>query len=193
MLPLPSRRLVALSLAFVALAAACRKKPEVQTAPAPAPAPQQPAASAPTSNPAPSSSAPAPTGGPSEAALAEARATLDGAVYFLYDQDGLTDEARGQLDAKLAVLMANSGVQVRITGHADERGSDEYNLALGQRRAATIKRYFSDRGVADGRVSIISVGEEQPECANAEEGCWQRNRRATFQVTAGTITSPARR
>ncbi len=189
---LPSRRLVALSITFVVLAAGCRKKPEVQTAPAPAPAPQQPASSPSSSPPPASSPAPANTG-PSDAALAEARATIDGAIYFLYDQDGLTDEARAQLDAKLAVLMANTGVQIRVTGHADERGSDEYNLALGQRRAASIRRYFADRGVADSRVAIVSVGEEQPECNSGEEGCWQRNRRATFQVTSGTITAPGRR
>lgn len=184
------RRHVAFAVAAITLAAACRKKPEVQ--PAPTPAPSQPPAAAPT-QPAPSSSAPAPNAGTDASALTAARATLEGAVLFEYDQDQLTDGARQQLDDKLAVLTANPGVQVRVTGHADERGSDEYNLALGQRRAATVKRYFMDRGIADSRISVISMGEEQPECSTSEESCWQRNRRANFTITAGTITSPARR
>ncbi len=184
------RRHVAFAVAALALTAACRKKPEVQ--PAPTPAPSQPPAAAP-SQPAPTTSAPAPAANPNANALAAARATLEGAVYFEYDQDQLTDAARQQLDDKLAVLVANPEVQVRVTGHADERGSDEYNLALGQRRAATIKRYFSDRGVADSRINVISMGEEQPECTSGEESCWRQNRRANFNITAGTITSPARR
>lgn len=192
-MPQPNRRVVALILAVASLAsAACRKKPEA--APAPAPAPSQPApSSGGTSQPAPTTPPPAAPSGPSASALAEARATLDAVVYFEYDQDGLTDMARGVLDAKLAVLMANTEVQIRVTGHADDRGSDEYNLALGQRRAATVKRYFIDRGIADSRIALVSMGEEQPECTSGEESCWQKNRRATFTVTSGSITNVPRR
>ncbi|MBL8960270.1 MAG: OmpA family protein [Gemmatimonadetes bacterium] len=192
-MPQPHRRAVALVLAVACLAPiACRKKPEA--APAPAPAPSQPApSSGGTAQPAPTTPPPAAPAGPSAAALAEARATLEGAVYFEYDQDGLTDQARAALDAKLAVLVANADVQVRVTGHADDRGSDEYNLALGQRRAATVKRYFMDRGIADSRLSVVSMGEEQPECTSGEESCWQRNRRATFVITSGNITAAPRR
>ena len=187
------RATVALVLALASLTSACRKKPEAAPTPAPAPAP---APSGNTAQPAPPAAPPAaaaPTG-LSPATIAELRANIEGAVYFEYDQDGLTDQARSQLDGKLAVLLANTDVQLRITGHADERGSDEYNLALGQRRAAAVKRYFVDRGVTDGRLAIVSMGEEQPECSGgAEETCWQRNRRATFSITGGNITTAPRR
>ena len=192
-MPQSNRRVAALLLTVACLApAACRKKPEA--APAPAPAPSQPApTTGGTSQPAPTTPPPAAPSGPSASALAEARATLDAVVYFEYDQDGVTDLARGVLNAKLAVLLANTEVQIRVTGHADDRGSDEYNLALGQRRAATVKRYFVDRGVADSRIALVSMGEEQPECTSGEESCWQNNRRATFSVTGGSITNVPRR
>jgi peptidoglycan-associated lipoprotein len=186
------RATTALVLILASLAGACRKKPEAQPTPAPAPAPT--AAGGGAAQPAPSAAAPSATPtGPTPAAIAEARATLEGAVYFEYDQDGLTDQARGLLDAKLAVLLANMDVQLRITGHADERGSDEYNIALGQRRAATVKRYFVDRGIADSKIALVSMGEEQPECMASEESCWQRNRRATFVITSGNISVAPRR
>ena len=97
-----------------------------------------------------------------ERALAEVRATLSAPIYFDYDSDALRDEARSALDAKLAILNANPSLRIRIAGHTDERGSDEYNLALGQRRAASAKRYLTQRGIADDRIEVLSYGEERP-------------------------------
>ncbi|MGH7637474.1 MAG: OmpA family protein [Gemmatimonadaceae bacterium] len=113
------------------------------------------------------------------------RNTLTTAINFDFDRSDLRDDARAALDAKIPILLANSNVTIRVSGHADERGSSEYNLALGQRRAATAKRYLVERGVAEGRVETTSFGEERPVCMDSNEGCWSQNRRDEFEITAG--------
>lgn len=118
-------------------------------------------------------------------AMESVRATLTEPIYFEYDSDGLGDAARAALDRKLGILQANSGVRLRIAGHADERGSDEYNLALGQRRAAAAKRYLTQRGIPEGQIEIISFGEERPAAAGSDESAWAQNRRDEFEITAG--------
>ena len=120
-----------------------------------------------------------------ERRLSEARTTLMQQVYFDYDRADLTPETRLALDAKLAVLRTSVDVRLRISGHADERGSDEYNLALGQNRAVSAKRYLVDHGIDPARLDVMSLGEERPICTIAEESCWSRNRRAEFEITAG--------
>ena len=121
------------------------------------------------------------------------RSTLTSAIYFEYDSDALGETARTTLDQKLSILQANSGVRLRIAGHADERGSDEYNLALGQRRAAAAKRYLTQRGVPEGQIEIISFGEERPAASGSDESAWAQNRRDEFEVTAGgeSLRAPA--
>jgi peptidoglycan-associated lipoprotein len=113
------------------------------------------------------------------------RGTLTTVINFDFDRSALRDDARAALDAKLPILMANPNVMVRIAGHADERGSSEYNLALGQRRAATAKRYLVERGIAESRIETTSFGEERPVCTESNEGCWAQNRRDEFEITAG--------
>jgi peptidoglycan-associated lipoprotein len=113
------------------------------------------------------------------------RNTLTTGINFDFDRSDLRDDARAALDAKVPILLANSNVTIRISGHADERGSSEYNLALGQRRAATAKRYLVERGVAEGRVETTSFGEERPVCMESNESCWSQNRRDEFELTAG--------
>jgi peptidoglycan-associated lipoprotein len=127
-----------------------------------------------------------------EGRLAAARAALTAAVYFDYDMAEIRADARAALEAKLPVLTANPGVRLRIAGHTDSRGSDEYNLALGSRRAASVKAFLAERGVDAGRLEIVSFGKERPTCTEEEEGCWSRNRRAEFEVTAGgqSLTLP---
>ncbi len=78
-------------------------------------------------------------------------------------------------------------IQIRISGHADERGSDQYNDALGQRRAASAKRYLTDNGIDAARITIVSYGEQQPAVTGSDENAWARNRRAEFAVTAGDV------
>ena len=106
-------------------------------------------------------------------------------VHFDFDESELRADARARLDAKLPILLSNPGLALRIAGHADERGSDEYNLALGQRRAAAAKRYLTQRGVADGRIETVSYGEEQPAAAGGDESSHAANRRAEFEITRG--------
>lgn len=123
-----------------------------------------------------------------EARLAEMRNTLMAPIYFDFDSDALSADATAALDMKLRILNANSQVRLRIAGHADERGSDEYNLALGQRRAAAAKRYLTQRGIADDRIEIISYGEERPAVQGSDESAYSQNRRDEFEITAGGDT-----
>jgi len=120
------------------------------------------------------------------------RSTVTAVINFDFDKSDLRDDSKANLDAKVPVLLANSNVTIRISGHADERGSSEYNLALGQRRAAAAKRYLVERGVAEGRVETTSFGEERPICTEHNEACWAQNRRDEFEITAGgpTLTRP---
>jgi len=118
-------------------------------------------------------------------ALTDARNAITAPINFAYDQSEITDEARATLDAKLPLLAANPGVRIRVAGHTDNRGSDEYNLALGQRRAAAAKRYLTQHGVDAGRIDIISYGEERPVAEGEDESAWSQNRRDEFEIVAG--------
>lgn len=123
------------------------------------------------------------------AEVARARETLTDVVYFEYDSEALTSEAENRLRTKAAILRANPGVQIRIAGHADERGSTEYNLALGQRRAESIRTFLTGYGIEEGRIATISYGEEMPAVEGTDESAWARNRRAEFEMTAGQIST----
>ena len=113
------------------------------------------------------------------------RATLTATVHFAYDQSDLRPDDKSLLDAKIPILQANTGVMIRVSGHTDERGSDEYNLALGQRRAAAAKAYLVQHGIAESRIETISYGEERPSAQGSDEGAYAQNRRAEFEITAG--------
>lgn len=115
---------------------------------------------------------------------AEAIALITGTVYFDYDQSALSPEARATLDAKVPALRARPAFRILITGHTDERGSSEYNLALGLRRAAELKAYLVANGIDAVRIDISSMGEERPAAAGSNEAAWALNRRAEFvQIT----------
>ena len=103
-------------------------------------------------------------------------------IHFDFDKYVLTPQAMMILDDKAAYLREHSGVRVLVEGHADERGSNEYNLALGDRRANSAKNYLVKSGVAESRITTISYGEEQPLCRQQNESCWSRNRRGQFSV-----------
>jgi len=118
-------------------------------------------------------------------ALAAARAILEEMVFFDYDKSDIRNDAADALRRKADVLRASPQVQFRIEGHADERGSTEYNIALGNRRAESVRQFFAGFGLAESRFSIISYGEERPLDTGSSESSWARNRRAQFQVTAG--------
>jgi peptidoglycan-associated lipoprotein len=124
-----------------------------------------------------------------EAEAAAARATIGAKIFFDFDKDSLRAEAIATLDAKVPLLQARPGVQIRIEGNADERGSDEYNLALAQRRSAAARRYLVARGIAEARIEVVSFGKERPVCQEHVETCWQQNRRDEFVITTGTMSS----
>lgn len=106
-------------------------------------------------------------------------------IHFDYDQAELRASDRAILDAKVPILQANSGVTIQVAGHTDERGSDEYNLALGQRRASAVKAYLVQHGIADSRIQTVSYGEERPIAQGEDESAWAQNRRAEFAITGG--------
>jgi peptidoglycan-associated lipoprotein len=119
------------------------------------------------------------------AAVAAARAILEEMVFFDYDMSEIRDDAAAVLRRKVDVLRASPEVQIRIEGHADERGSTEYNLALGNRRAESVRAFFTGFGMSEARFTIVSYGEEQPLASGSNEESWARNRRGEFVITAG--------
>lgn len=115
----------------------------------------------------------------------EVRGMLAATINFEYDRADIRPGDAQILDQKLAILNANPNVQIEIVGHCDERGSDEYNLALGNRRALAAKQYLVSRGIEAGRINTRSMGEEQPLNPGHDDSAWAQNRRDEFGVTAG--------
>jgi len=120
-----------------------------------------------------------------ERALAEARATLAERVHFDLDMAEIRPDAERVLRGKLAILRASPAVMLRIEGHCDERGSNEYNDALGNRRAQAIVDFFTNFGLEASRFDIVSFGEDRPLANRSSEDAWAQNRRAEFIITAG--------
>ncbi len=187
-----SVRLCAAALVIAAMTAgACaKKKPEP-----PAPAPAPPPAAKPTTPPPPPPPPPPPKEAP-PAPLTEdeifERTTLDelnkqkplADVLFAYDSAELSEASRTTLQKNTEWLKRRSSTKATVEGHADSRGTNEYNLALGERRAAAVRNYLVSLGVAADRLQVLSKGEEQPQCTEENESCWQQNRRGTFIFTA---------
>jgi peptidoglycan-associated lipoprotein len=125
-------------------------------------------------------------------ASAALREELAGLIHFEFDRSGIQPAERAALDRKAAILTANPAVRVRIAGYCDERGSDEYNLALGNRRAAAAKQYLIERGIDAGRLDAVSFGSASPVDSNQTEAAWALNRRAGFEVASGedALTAP---
>lgn len=172
----------ALSLMAVLVAGTACKKNEPVVTPTPVP-PPPPAAVTPPSNP------PAPPAVDPNIAIERARAeminTLAQEIFFDFDKFDIRSQDMAVLDAKAALMSRNNQVRIRIAGHADERGSDEYNLVLGNRRALAAKAYLERKGIDGSRIDVISYGEERPADPSSTEAAWARNRRGAFEVTAG--------
>jgi peptidoglycan-associated lipoprotein len=172
-----SARVASLVLTAGVLAACAHHAP-----PAAAPAPQQP--SAPVAQaPTPAPAAPAPA--PARIDDSAIRSALTQMTFFQLDKSDLTDQDQATLAAKIPILAANPSVAIRVAGNCDDRGSDEYNLALGQRRAQTAKRYLTDHGIADNRIAIVSYGKERPISSGDNEASWAQNRNDQFEITSG--------
>jgi peptidoglycan-associated lipoprotein len=103
-------------------------------------------------------------------------------IHFDYDQATIRPDAKAVLEKHAKWLQANPKVKIQIEGHCDERGTNEYNLALGERRAQATKRFLTAIGIDDRRLSTISYGEERPLCIQREEDCFAKNRNAQFAV-----------
>jgi len=114
-----------------------------------------------------------------------AKAILVAPVLFAFDEAVLRVPERTMLDRKAALLAANHEIRLRIVGNTDEQGSDEYNLALGMRRAAAAQQYLADHGIDSTRLELTSSGEEHPVCHDHDEWCWSQNRRDEFVIVAG--------
>jgi peptidoglycan-associated lipoprotein len=104
-------------------------------------------------------------------------------IYFAFDDYTLNQDAQSKLNTFADGLKASQGAAVQIEGHCDERGSIEYNLALGERRANSVKNYLTRLGIDPARLSTISYGEEKPRADGHDESAWSQNRRAEFVVS----------
>jgi peptidoglycan-associated lipoprotein len=188
------RRVSVLAILFVMVIAwsGCAKK---VPPPAPPPPPPPVAAVPPTPPPPPPPPAP-PAPAPAPAPLTEdeifSRKTVEqlngetplADVFFEYDQSTIGDDQRAVLQKNADWLRRWATVRITIEGHTDSRGTNEYNLSLGERRAAALKDYLAGLGLGADRVLVISKGEETPLCGEEAEACWSRNRRGHFIITA---------
>jgi peptidoglycan-associated lipoprotein len=176
-----------LVLATAGLAGACGGKPKPEE-----PAPQPTPAPAPAPTPAPKDDSAerdrmerermAREAAERARALAADLATM---INFDFDMAVIRPNDQSTLDRKASILGVNPNVRLQISGHADERGSDEYNLALGNRRAAAAKRYLENKGIDGGRMEVVSYGEERPLNPGHDEAAYAQNRRDEFLITAG--------
>ena len=165
----------------------------------PPPATTKPEASPPAPQPSAAQKAPAaPAGRESSTPSSSLEAARKGQapapsplkdIYFNYDKYDLKTEARETLKANANWLKTNASARVEIEGHADERGTNEYNLALGAKRAQAARDYLVTLGISKERLSTISYGEELSVCKEQNEGCWQKNRRAHFVIIAARPAS----
>jgi peptidoglycan-associated lipoprotein len=172
------RILLASLLLTITLGACSRRQPPAEPAPQQPPVQQQPT---------PQQPQPQTPGADAEAraraeASARALAILEEIVHFDYDESTIRADAQESLSRKVPILRANPTVRLRVVGHTDERGSVEYNLALGMRRANAVRDYLAGFGISADRFETTSMGEDQPLDPRSNEQAWARNRRAEFTV-----------
>lgn len=178
------RRHGVVPLALLALiATACGKKQEPVVVPPADTGPSTPSTGVPGTPP--TTTRPSEPTGNEAAVRATLLADLANVIHFDYDQDAIKPEDQATLDRKAGIMRANAGLRIRISGHADERGSDEYNLVLGNKRAVSAKQYLVAKGIDASRIDVTSLGEERPVDPSSTESAWAQNRRAEFEITAG--------
>jgi peptidoglycan-associated lipoprotein len=167
-----SLKFACLSAALI-LGACTHKQEAVNTAPPPAPPPPAPSAPAPvTSSIIPGSAE-------------DFRVNVGDTVHFALNQYNIEEGDKAILGRQAAWLAKYPAVRVTVEGHADERGTREYNLALGARRANAVKEYLVSQGVSTARLETVSYGKERPICTQSEESCWAQNRRGVTTITGG--------
>ncbi len=173
---IPSPLRVAALAAMLALAA-CATKPR----PAAEAPPQAPPATAQMQNRVETTAVPG--------SVQDFRVNVGDTVHFAYDKYEIQDQDRDLLQRQAAWLQKYPQVRVTIEGHCDPRGTREYNLALGARRASAVKEYLVSLGVPSSRVDTISYGKERPVCTESDESCWAQDRRGVTTITSGAATS----
>lgn len=170
-------------LPMVALAtiSACAKKADLPPPPKPEPVAKEQAKPAPTATPPSLTVAPKPA--IVQGSLEDLIATAGGdRVFFAYDSADLDDAARGLLTKQAEWMKKNAAVRVTIEGHCDERGTREYNLALGDRRAEAVKSFLASLGVPAARVATVSYGKERPEVVGSDDVSYGKNRRGVTAI-----------
>jgi peptidoglycan-associated lipoprotein len=178
---------------LVLAGAACHTRPPAVSSTAPAASPTVPSPPpAPLAPPGPPTAAARPAADPLTEAELFSRKSLDelnadhplADAFFDYDQNTLRDDARQTLQKDAVWLSKWTQTTISLEGYCDERGSAEYNLALGEQRARVVKEYLESLGVSPSRIRAVSLGKEAPFCHDANEGCWSSNRRGHFVITA---------
>lgn len=178
------RSLVALSVGLTLAVTACHKKrPETAPTPVTPPAAVPPQ---PPPPPPPPPSSPRSTGTDMDAVAAGRVATMSDRIHFDYNKSDVKPEDTQRLDGKGALLKQFTALRIRITGHCDERGSDQYNIALGMRRATAAKNYLVQLGIDASRIDVASLGNEVPIDPGHDEAAWAKNRRDEFDIIAGS-------
>jgi peptidoglycan-associated lipoprotein len=184
--------IICVSVLLIAACASKEKPPVVMSSAAPitraAPPPAAP----------PARLAPAPAPQPAQVAilpgsLKDFQVNVGDTVYFTFDSSNLDDASRGVLQKQAAWLQRYRNVTLQVQGDCDERGTREYNLALGARRAASVREYLVSLGVAPSRVDTISYGKERPVCAESSEACWAQNRRSVSAISGEASPNVAMR
>jgi peptidoglycan-associated lipoprotein len=165
------------ALAIVLALAACTTKPKT----AEAPPPEGPPPVASTQSQVETSAVPG--------SVQDFRVNVGDTVHFDYDKYEVKGQDRDLLQRQAQWLQKYGQVRVTVEGHCDERGTREYNLALGARRANAVKEYLVSLGVSSARVDTISYGKERPMCTESDESCWSQNRRGVTTITSGATTS----
>jgi peptidoglycan-associated lipoprotein len=176
------------SLSFVLLLSACAEK--MMEAPPPAPPPP------PVAMPAPPPPPPAPPPRPPApvqqsivpGSVQDFQVNVGDRIFFEYDKTDIDDRARAILQKQAAWLQRFGAVTLTIEGHCDERGTREYNLGLGARRAQAVKDYLASLGVSGARLDTISYGKERPVCVESNDACWAQNRRGVSTIKSGSVS-----
>lgn len=158
------------AVAFAILVAGCAKEP-----PPPAPAPA----------PAPAAPAPAPTSSIIPGSAEDLRVNVGDTVHFDYNKYAVLDADKATLQRQAAWLAKYPAIKVTVEGYADERGTREYNIALGAKRANSAKEYLVSLGVSAARIDTVSYGKEKPVCTESTESCWAQNRRGVTIIASG--------
>jgi peptidoglycan-associated lipoprotein len=171
---------ISTALKFAALSAAlmvgaCTTKQEVAATPPPPVAPQ-------------STPMPPPAPGITPGSLQDFKVNVGDTVHFGYNEYNVEDQDKAILQKQATWLNKYPSVQITIEGNADERGTREYNLALGARRANAVKEYLVSLGVNTGRLQTVSYGKERPICTESTEDCYAQNRRGVSTITAGAVS-----